>query len=87
MVDRRSINVHRRPSVDVIDVDGPMSIDLGLSTSIHSFSGADYLWENLPEMIGKICDNPGRIILNNPEINRVGKHIVFRSFPPAEYVS
>ena len=64
-----------------------MSIDLGLSTSIHSFSDMDYLQENVTKMIGKICDNPGRIISNNPKIIQVGKRIVFRSFPPVEYVS
>ena len=85
-INRRSINIHRRPFVDVMDLDGPMSIDLGLSTSIHSFSGMDYLWENLRKMIGNIFDNPGRIISDNPKINRVGKRIVFRSFSPAEYV-
>lgn len=70
-----------------MDLNGPTSIDLSPSTSIHSFSGVDYLWENLAKMIGKTCDNPGHIISNNPKVNWVGKRIVFRSFSLVEYVS
>ena len=68
-----------------MNFNGPTSIDLGQSTSINSFSDADYLWEKPPKMIRKIWDNPGRIIPSNPGINRVGKYKVFRSFSTMEY--
>ena len=55
-------------------------------TSINLFSNVYYLWENTMKMIGKTWDNPGWIILNNPGIIRVGKHKLFRSFSPAEYL-
>ena len=38
------------------------------------------------KMIGKTWDNPGWIILNNPGIIQVGKHKLFHSFSPAEYL-
>jgi hypothetical protein len=69
-----------------MDFNGPTSIDLGQSTSINSFSGADYLSENHTKMIGKTLNNPGWIISDNPEIKRVGKHVIFRPFSLAEYV-
>jgi hypothetical protein len=38
-------------------------------------------------MIGKIWDNPRRIILNNPGTNQMGKRKTFRPFPPVGYLS
>ena len=38
-------------------------------------------------MIDKTWDNPGSIILNNPETNRVGKCKGFRSLSLVEYFS
>jgi hypothetical protein len=82
-----STNVRWRSLTDVNRLNKPTSIDLGWSTSINSFSDADYPLVNVPKMFRKIKDNPSHIISNNPGINRAGKYIVFQWFSLVEYLS
>jgi hypothetical protein len=69
-----------------MDLVGSTFINVGLPTSINSYSGAEYLEEYVGKIIWKIYNNPSWIILDKPEINRVGKRTVFRLFSLAEYV-
>ena len=69
---------------DVDRLNKPTSMDLSPSMSINSFSDPDYFSDDRQKIIRNIIDNPGRILSNNPGVNRVGKNDISQRYSPTE---